>query len=186
MLICGIDPGSGKSSPSAVVAFDPETKYIESVKIINGSKDFTEAMLASPNELGDYISVLPEDTKYYIEKFVMRGRGGETLQKFVGAFLHKLYSRSKDVSFVQNTSVKALIGAHGQCSKEDIGIGVLSWFSDNDLSVKIIENILKEATYIHPDEVDKKRKPKSKITQWGKFDILDAFAIAITGYEAKK
>lgn len=183
MLICGIDPGTGRSSPTALVIFDPDTKDIKTMKIIDGSKDFTQAIAEVPIHIEEYIKDLPDDTIFYIEKFVMRGKGGETLQKFIGAILHKLYNKSKNVHFVQNTTIKLTVGKHGHCLKEDIAEGVLDWFKDHTQSHSMISMILDNATYIYPEEIDKRKRPKTKELQWGQFDLLDAFAIAITGYK---
>lgn len=94
------------------------------------------------------------------EFFVMRGKGGQSLQRLIGAY-YAVLPNGFDVIEVQNTAVKMCIGGSGKDDKRAVAEGVYSWFKGkNKESARMVWNAINEE----------------------KWDQLDACAIAITGY----
>jgi Holliday junction resolvasome RuvABC endonuclease subunit len=95
-----------------------------------------------------------------IEQFVMRGKGGESLNRLIGSYMASISPSQGNVIHVQNTSVKKVIAGHGHADKASVSAGLETFFSSNKESVAIVKTL----------------------TQRGEFDILDALAIGATGY----
>lgn len=164
-LVLSIDPGSGASSPTGIALFNPKTKDVIHVTNFFSQykptehriKDITEQLASLVNQLHG------ENYEVYIESFVMRGKGGETLQRLIGAFLSVIPYHVK-IRFVQNTKVKVVMGQHGHAEKLQVCQGVINWFASN-----------KEA-----------HEMLTKLTQRGEFDIMDSLAIGVTGWLSKR
>lgn len=93
-----------------------------------------------------------------IESFVMQGKGGETLQRLIGATLNGL-PRPIEIVEIQNTTVKAFSGGRGDSDKQAVGMGLRKYFDEDVRSVQIIEQLLSLSL----------------------FDQIDAIAIALAG-----
>ena len=89
----------------------------------------------------------------------MRGKGGETLQRMIGAYMSQFPYDCPSIH-VQNTTVKKVVGGSGKAEKDQVAAGVAAWFSSNSASASLI----KELTLKH------------------EYEILDSLAIGITGY----
>lgn len=160
MIVIGIDPGTGVSSPMGLGAFNPVrrtpihveefwTKWSNVEHRIRDISDNLEATL---------LDIVPDEETpvlVCIEYFVMRGKGGETLQRMVGSVMGRLPYNYKLV-FVQNTTVKAVVGGSGKADKRGVAEGVLDFFGGAEWVRKLIE-----------------------AESW---DILDALAIGIAGW----
>lgn len=166
MIVMGIDPGTGVSSPTGVVAFDAETRLILLSEIINGKKIEKERRARwIASGLAELIDTLSADpiTKIglvSIETFVMRGKGGQTLQNLIGA----LESRIPDDARIQrvfNTTVKRIVAGSGDAEKLEVALGVLAWFNDIAISANEVRSMIK----------------------FEKWDLTDALAIGIAGYK---
>jgi Holliday junction resolvasome RuvABC endonuclease subunit len=169
-LIIGVDPGSGASSPTGLVVFDPQTLDVLFADNITASKrDLHHRIQIISNQLTDIITILEAEygkrpITFCVESFVMRGKGGESLQRLIGSFLGRLPARY-EVRHVQNTKVKKALAGHGHAEKDEVAAGVLDYFKSNKSSYEAVNRLIKA----------------------GEWDILDAFAIGITGvylYEA--
>lgn len=164
-LVLSIDPGSGVSSPTGIALFDPQSKSILFTTNLftqykpteHRIKDITEQLVAILNQIQG------EQYEVYIESFVMRGKGGETLQRLIGAFLSVIPYHVK-IRFVQNTKVKVVMGQHGHAEKLQVCQGVINWFASNNESFELL----------------------NKLTQKGEFDIMDSLAIGVTGWLSKR
>jgi Holliday junction resolvasome RuvABC endonuclease subunit len=154
--VIGIDPGS----TTGVAIFDTDTKSIELAELYEAIHDDYDDKI---RWLSDAVKECIDDTKNIelicIETFVMRGKGGQQLQKLIGGYI----SATPDgvpVRHVFNTTVKKLVGGKGNDDKEAVANGVLTYFSSNvESKRKILKIISKE--------------------QW---DLTDAFAIGIAGW----
>jgi Holliday junction resolvasome RuvABC endonuclease subunit len=168
-LVIGLDPGTGSSSPTGFCLFDPTSLRIHYAANIETTKRELHHRIKEISDVLDTtLAFIAQDHPkrqllVCIESFVMRGKGGETLQRLIGSFMGRV-PYNATLLHVQNTKVKLFIAKHGHASKEDVGIGVLAYFSKNKESKDQIEHFLrnKEA------------------------DIIDSLAIAATGWEVYK
>ena len=172
MLIIGCDPGLGVKSSTGFAAFDDSNFTIRGHGnlTIPKAKKLTLAQrigtitlqLQLATRAATLYGYQPNDfpALFAIEYFVMKGKGGESLQRLVGAFLASLPPGTL-VREVQNTKVKKVVGGAGTDDKLAVARGVQSWFrARNPKSAQVIKELI----------------------EGEEFDILDAFAIAITGY----
>lgn len=167
-IIIGIDPGTGVSSPTGFTAIDMHTKeilYAGNItthrkelahRIKHISDIFQETLL-------DIAKQYPTSTiTCYIEQFVMRGKGGETLQRLVGSLLGRI-PYDIGVEYIQNSTVKAVIAGHGQADKMTVSRGLEAHFLTNAESYGLIKELAIK----------------------GEFDIIDSLAIGVTGWLTK-
>lgn len=164
-LVCGLDPGTGASSPTGVAIFDPETKEIIALKNVAPPKavtKFSHRVRFISEEVEELLlSVNPysEQLYTYVESFVMRGKGGEMLARLTGALM-SIVPWHSEFDLVANTTVKKLVAGHGRAEKVEVANAVLVYFSTNDASKQVVLEAMKKA-------------------EW---DQLDALAIGIAGY----
>jgi Holliday junction resolvasome RuvABC endonuclease subunit len=164
-LVLAIDPGSGASSPTGISLFNPITKDIIFTTNLfsmykpteHRIKDITQQLAAILDQLNN------ERYEVYIESFVMRGKGGETLQRLIGAFISSIPFDIK-IRYVQNTKVKLKMANHGHADKLQVCQGVISWFKENKTSFDLL----------------------NQLTTRGEFDIMDSLAIGVTGWISKR
>lgn len=158
----GIDPGTGRSSPTGLVVFDPETLSISMVENLWAGHDDNDRrirwlMLQVQEALESYSQ--GEIDLVAIETFVMYGKGGQTLQQLIGAYIGQV---PFDVKIIHpfNTTVKKIVGGKGDADKEEVANGVCKFFGSNAESKKQIKDLI-------------------SAEEW---DKLDAFAIGIAGW----
>jgi Holliday junction resolvasome RuvABC endonuclease subunit len=159
MRIIGLDPGTGSSSPAGFVDFDSETGVIYDFLTISSKERNANDRI---RDIAAKISkrVTSEHDLITVETFYLRGKGGQTLQRFIGAAIYG--TAPVPLQEVYNTTVKRLVGGAGNADKRDVAYGVLDWFTaKNDDSAEGIKRLIYEE----------------------RFDELDAFAIGIAGYE---
>lgn len=130
-LVVGIDPGTGMSSPTGLVIFNPETKDIFYAKRIQPPKDkmdLRSRLRYIANEVFEALNSLDPEirTEAYCESFVMRGKGGETLSRLTGALLTAIPEHIT-VRKVANLTVKKAITGSGKASKEEVQAGLIDW-----------------------------------------------------------
>ena len=163
-LVIGIDPGTGVKSPLGVVAFDPATKEI--VLVAEGTSKRKPLRLRLQDVLVAYQDALaelaPKTSTVFIEQFVMQGKGGETLQRLIGATLF-LTPEEIEIFEVNNKQVKLCVGGSGSAEKLQVAEGVARYFRSSPKSREQIKALI-------------------LAERW---DVLDAFAIAITGLKTK-
>lgn len=156
----GIDPGTGSSSPTGIAIFDPQTlEIIYTTNLFTKHKILQHRLKDITSQLVEVFNQVPAPFTVCIEQFVMRGKGGETLQRLIGAFMSQV-PYSCELIHCQNTTVKAKIGGHGQADKVTVGRGLEAFFTPNKDSVKLIK----------------------ELTDKGEVDIIDALAIGATGW----
>ena len=169
MIVLSLDPGTGVSSPTGLSIFDVDTRsIIHAENITTKLKPLEHRLKDISDQVSDLINLLDlEDPKKTviccIESFVMRGKGGETLQRLIGSFMSRIPYHWQLFS-VQNTTIKLFVAGHGRAEKQQVAQGVLHYFEQNKSSVELIKCLIKE-------------------NEW---DILDSLAIGITGWEKNK
>lgn len=160
-LVVGIDPGSGKSSPTGLAVIEPDTKDILHISNVRADcDDFSHRIKGISQQVGDIVSFLDPDVlvEIYIESFVMRGKGGEMLARLTGSIMAAMpYERH--VAFVHNTTMKKVVAGHGRAEKQEVGSALYVWAEGNAISQSIIENLL-------------------LCQEW---DMLDAIGLAVAG-----
>lgn len=157
----GIDPGSGKSSPTGFAAIDPDTKtLIFKQNVRMDCDDFAHRIKGISSEVADLVSSVDPDIEVnvYIESFVMRGKGGEMLARLTGALMACIpYERQ--IAFVHNTTMKKDIAGHGRAEKEEVANALFIWAEGNSETQEEITNL-------------------TIAREW---DILDAIGLAVAG-----
>lgn len=164
-LVIAIDPGSGSSSACGLCAILPESKEIVLTSAlwplkfhqpaVKRIKDIVEQLDAQLKMLA--IQYPQRTIVVGIESFVMRGKGGETLQRFIGAALSKVAYDWKIVE-IQNTTMKKWVGGSGASLKSAVALGVAEYFKPNAASAGLVDSLISD----HED------------------DVLDALGIGIT------
>lgn len=163
-IVVAVDPGTSSTSPTGLVVFDRLTLEIFYCDNLTARKrELHHRIQDISNQFSDIIAAVDQtypsaDILFCVESFVMKGKGGESLQRLIGSFLGRLPERFK-VKHVQNTTIKKVIAGHGHAEKEEVAAGVLACFTSNKTSKQVIERLINA----------------------GEPDILDAFAIGLTG-----
>lgn len=166
MIVVGIDPGTGKTSPTALVAFNPETKQLYQHLTINAEDELDEHRIVT---IADAVATVLKSFEEYddvlvcVETFVMRGKGGMQLQRLIGGILARIPRQFK-VRMVYNTTVKRVVAGSGRASKEEVGRAICAIFSEYRRSWEVLWGLL-------------------TTKQW---DLLDAAAIGFAGWCAKE
>jgi Holliday junction resolvasome RuvABC endonuclease subunit len=160
--VMGIDPGTGRSSPTGLVVFDPDTLAIsmhENLWALHEDNDRRIRWLMLQVQESIEVYSQGELSLIAIETFVMYGKGGQTLQNLIGAYVGQV---PFDVKIIHpfNTTVKKIVGGSGAADKEQVADGVLRFFLSNRDSAYVIRELIREE-------------------EW---DKLDAFAIGIAGW----
>jgi Holliday junction resolvasome RuvABC endonuclease subunit len=158
MIAVGIDPGTGSSSALGVALIDTEAKKLLDWAAFTSKGDAWERIRDITHQLADFYKEHTHITVVTSEYFVMRGKGGETLARMVGAVISTVptIARWREV---QNSRVKKQLGGHGAATKQEVSEGVLDYFGDDPESVATISELMMDE-------------------EW---DVLDAIAIAIAG-----
>ena len=162
-IIVGIDPGTGSSSPTGLAIFDSSNNELLLACDI-GSKH--KALQHRIKEISDVVEatlmeLVPSKRPIIvcIEYFVMKGKGGESLQRLVGSIMGRLPMHFQ-LEFVQNSTIKKELAGHGQADKTSVAFGVLDYFAKNKETTEHIKGLLLAKN----------------------FDTLDALAIGVTGW----
>lgn|SRR5574343_2111784 len=165
-LVIGIDPSSGAKSAVGVSIINPKTRDII---------DFTEIVCPKYMSVEKRLKLINKELRSFlypkyisgkilvaIEYTIMAGKGGESLNRAIGALIAACPIDSEGTSYrnVQNTTVKKLIAGHGGAEKEAVATGLKNFFSSNEQSIIAL----------------------NELTDLGKFDILDSIGIGVTGY----
>jgi Holliday junction resolvasome RuvABC endonuclease subunit len=157
VVLIGLDPGSGVSSPTGAIAYDKDTMDIYFAEACGSRHTNIEHRIQEISRHVAYLisSVAPEEQGIvFIEHFVMRGKGGETLARLVGSLL-AVVPPHFEVRFVNNMKMKLLVGGTGKADKELVAAGVLDHFRNSHQIKRMIEQ-----------------------KEW---DLTDAFGLAIAG-----
>lgn len=168
-LVIGVDPGTGASSPTGISVFDPATGEIYFLYTYGSSHRKLEHRIKEiSDEIQDLFSLIsgdPDVEKVYVcvEQFVIRGKGGESLQRLIGSIMGRV-PMAWDIVHVQNTKVKLALAGHGHADKASVAVGVKDYFSFLTKSSPNSLNMIEELV---------------KADEW---DILDSLAIGVTGW----
>lgn len=167
----GIDPGSGASSPTGFSAFYSDTlELLYAANITTNKRELRHRIKQISDTLEGTIKDIQESNPdhrivCFVEQFVMRGKGGETLQRLIGSFMGRI-PYNIELFHVQNTTVKAVLAGHGHADKVAVGRAVETFFLTNPASSGLIRSL----------------------TNAGEADIIDSIAIGVAGWlnESKK
>lgn len=172
MVIVGVDPGTGIKSPTGLVVFNSKTLRIQSSKTITSNfkkiehryKDICDKFELQMLELSELLGK-PTAVLVVFESFVMQGKAGETLQRLIGSLMGRVPYHFQ-VAHASNMRVKMIVGGTGKADKEAVANGVREFFKSNAASLQVVDKLIREKDW----------------------DVLDAFAIGITGayYEAAR
>lgn len=165
MLIVGIDPGSGKSSPTGFAIIERSSKTIVhtlTLGDVDGCTDFSHRIKRIADDLRQLLILVPidEEVLIFIESFVMRGKGGEQLARLTGAIMAAVPYKHR-IIFVHNTTMKKAIGGNGKADKKQVAEGVRRWFRGNTESVAYVDRLIEKELW----------------------DILDAMGLALCGWQ---
>ena len=160
-IIVGIDPATGVSSPTGVAVIHGPTKTILGTFALHAKQKKLEHRIKSLSERVEaivlsFLEVSPVEV--HIEYFILRGKGGEMLQRLVGSFLGRM-PVEVNIGSVHNTTLKKVIAGHGHASKVEVAEGVLRFFKGHPVSEAHVRRLI-------------------LLKNW---DELDALAIAIVG-----
>lgn len=140
-IMFAIDPGTGVNSACGIAvikqtAVGNELLHLEDIwpkfqhkSTINRIKDIVDQV---EEQMGIFYE--RSDSNEFvvsIESFVMRGKGGETLQRFIGAVLTRVPTTKTKVIEIQNTTMKKFVGGTGKADKNDVLKKVLIEFPAN-------------------------------------------------------
>lgn len=161
MLAVGIDPSSGARSSVGFSVIDMETMQILVAKEfkIPASPDLKVRLKHIAAHMVKEFKILEvQDQEYIIciEQTVMRGKGGESLNRAIGAIMVTM-PLARKLYHVSNMRMKLFISGSGKGDKKDIAEGLKKYFPNSDLLFQL--------------------------TTSSRWDTIDSIGIAITGYK---
>lgn len=163
MIVVGLDPGTGASSPTGLFIYNTdnmEILYTAELSAPHPNVDRRIKRICDKlRPIIETIAALEEPFLVSIEFFVMQGKPGEMLHRLIGGFLTLLPDHA-EIVHVQNTSVKLLVAGSGKAEKHEVAKHLGFHFMDNTVSKNLIDDL----------------------RDVGHYDILDAGAIALAGY----
>lgn len=130
MIVIGIDPGTGASSPTGYCRFNSKTRAIYQAETATSRRfDAANRIHDISRQLYDLVncpSYPPPDIMCIETTFIM-GKGNNSYQQMVGG---AIASAPKDcrIIFVPNTTMKKVVGGHGGADKVDVANGVYTFF----------------------------------------------------------
>lgn len=163
----GIDPSSLSRSSLALSLIDMETKSIVYVNTLPNMASNTDLRLRlkciTKWLIGEFKKIEERDIDYAIgyEVTVMLGKGGESLNRAIGAILVALPSHRKYYE-IFNTQMKVVAGGSGKADKKEIG------------------NYLKDVIF---KENKESRELLFNLIASSRFDSIDSIGIGVTAYE---
>lgn len=165
-IILGVDIGSGVKSATGLAFFDPVGMTFETKELRPDDKR-APANERLRNLASKFSSLILTEGFSIIafESFVMKGKGGETLARLIGALMAA--TTDEKIVEIANTKIKQIIGGNGRSEKEEVANGLEAYFMNKNRA-----------------SADKVRALKIQ-QAW---DSVDALAIAVSAYllETKK
>lgn len=159
-LVVGIDPSTGAKSALGFSVFDPNTQEILILKeMVYPSPDLRTRMKGLILQIVRELKKLDEAKLNYvvfIESTVMRGKGGESLQRLIGAIM-TIVGTGVQVNDVSNMQIKSFIGGTGKADKQQVATGLIKFFPKDELLLEMIR--------AH------------------RYDALDSLGVGVTGFE---
>lgn len=143
-VVFAIDPGTGVNSACGIAVLAELSGqlvivHLEDVWPRKAHKSTMSRIRDIVDQVEDLMSRIYEEysdceMRVAIESFVMRGKGGETLQRFIGAVLTRVPGDPYvKIHEIQNTTMKKFVGGTGKADKELILKKVLIRFPNNEL-----------------------------------------------------
>lgn len=156
-----IDPATGVSSPTGVAVIHDATNTIlgtytfpaKEKKLEHRIKRISEGVEGVVNFYSEHF-----DVRVFIEYFIMRGKGGEMLQRLIGSIMGRV-PLSVPIKHVHNITLKKVVAGDGHADKAAVGQGVLRHFSGHLTSEPMVSRLI-------------------LLKRW---DELDSLAIGIAG-----
>jgi Holliday junction resolvasome RuvABC endonuclease subunit len=158
VVIC-CDPGTGVTSPMGLAAFTPDTNtilYVDEFWTQHSKVEHRIRDISIRFEESFAFRIKAKTVLFFIESFVMRGKGGETLQRMIGSLMGRV-PYEVEIGHVSNTAMKLIVGGHGASDKRQVAEGVIKYFGPT------------------------KAIPK-QLLQDERWDVTDALGIGIAGY----
>lgn len=162
MIVFGIDPGTGASSPLGYCRFNAETRDIYEVGTLTSRRyDAANRIHDISKQLHDVVSCpsYPPIDLMCIETTYLFGTGNNSYQQMVGGSIAAA-PRGCKIVFVPNMTMKLKVGKHGSADKVGVAIGVLDYFEDSKIAHTATFN-----------------------AEW---DVTDALGVGIAGLEIYK
>lgn len=162
MIIIGIDPGTRTCGYSRI---NYSTRRIyQSEAVHSHFKDPTNRIIQISKQILDLVDCpgFPPPDYIFLETTHFRQNRdvNDMYQRLVGGIIASLGTAGyPQIDFVQNTTMKKLIGGHGKAEKDQVAGGVAKWAGPVTGSFKIVRELFDSE-------------------QW---DVTDALAIAIAG-----
>lgn len=141
MLILGIDPGTGKSSPTGIAVVEV---FKDKLHLIH-----TGSVAGTLHEIVDHVATFPHE-QLRLETFVMQGKAGQLLNRLNGAILYAL--RRDESSLIHTMTVKKRIGGTGKADKKQVAKGILkfNWIED---AKNEIRSLIREEKWDQTDAI---------------------------------
>jgi len=159
-LVVGIDPSTGAKSALGFSVFDPNTSEILVLKeMTHPHPDLRTRMKGLILQIVKELRKLDDakiDYVVFIESTVMVGKGGESLQRLIGAIMTVIASGIR-VEHVSNMQIKSFIGGTGKADKQQVAMGLMKFFPNDD--------VLGDMIRAH------------------RYDALDSLGVGVTGFE---
>lgn len=153
--VIGVDPGSGSKSACGLALYDRlENKVIETKAIwaeAGRDKPTWHRIKSVALQVGLYISetsVEKDDLEVHIEWFIMKGIGGQTLQRLIGSVMTLLPYHIK-VEEVHNIGTKKNLTGRSVADKEQMGQALLERLHIDNY--EYVQTLIKESRW---DEID--------------------------------
>jgi len=159
-LVVGIDPSTGSRSALGFSVFDPNTqKVLVAKEMVMPSPELRTRIKGLVIQLVKEFKKLDENKLNYVvfvESTVMLGKGGESLQRVIGAIMAVIPS-GVQMEHVSNMQIKSFVGGSGKSDKEQVALGLIPFFPEDSLLLDLIK--------AH------------------RYDALDSIAVGVTGFE---
>lgn len=158
-LVVGIDPSTHSTG---FAAFDPDSHEIIFTRLFTSNlKDARRRVKEIADQVCEAIEGIDPDLDVYVysENTVMRGVGGATFQRCIGA-IHSRVPKRMHLDEIQNSTVKKMVGGHGQADKLQVAQGLIGCLWKDNATKTIIECLIKQEAW----------------------DVTDALAIGYSGY----
>lgn len=160
MIVVGIDPSSGARSSVGFSVIETSTMEIlvaKEFKIPNSPDLKTRLKQIAAHLIKEFkaLEALEKDYIICIEQTVMMGKGGESLNRAIGAMMVTM-PLARKLYHVSNMRMKLFISGSGKGDKKAIAEGLKKWFSNSEILFQL--------------------------TSSSRWDTIDSIGIAITGY----
>lgn len=156
-LVVALDPATASFGFAVYDTASMEVVTVKEFKALG--KDLRVRIKSMSVQLANEFKKLEAMNVEYIifcEQFVMVGKGGEALQRMIGAAM-AISPGHRPFEHVNNLQVKAYVGGTGKADKAQVAAGLRQFFPQD----VVVEELI----------------------QGHRYDATDALAIGVTGYE---